>query len=182
MWGDDPIGSGGPSIIIPSGLTPNEFASARNIFLPYTGIVYPNLIEQHCSSNDIKTIEKRYRKNKLFKRELKKRYTRAKAENENPDEYEVNEHVWLDVTFKFRDWALEHGYDSFVYRNDKEGRGSDSYVLLREKNILKPVKSYSVDIDKYLSEVPKRLDAHFIEVQKAVTLGKAPNYLLWADL
>ena len=40
----------------------------------------------------------------------------------------MHESVWVQLTLKLRLWALENKFDSFIYKNDDEGGGDDSYV------------------------------------------------------
>lgn len=182
LWEDDPIGSGGFDITAPSGLGLSERETVKQLFSPYVGVVYPELIWNHCTQSDIERIGKKYRSNRLFKRELKKRYDRARANGEQPGHYEVNEQVWLDLTFKFRAWAIENGYDALVYSNYKEGNGADCYVLLKENSKPKPVRSYKIDLEEYIKKVPERLDIQIAKMVEKANSGRLPTSLLWADL
>ena len=63
----------------------------------------------------------------FFKNELTKRKQRTKALGMNFKQEELQEYVWLDLTFKLTSWALANGFDSFVNKNAKEGKEDYGY-------------------------------------------------------
>ncbi len=182
LWDDDPIGSGGPGIVDSTLLTDSEVTSIQSIFSPFTDVVTQDELLRHCDASYISRIKKKYKSSSLFKCEMRKRFNRSKMIGESPEISQFNEYVWLDLTFKFRDWALSRRHDALVYCNEKEGSGADSYVMLKQNCKLKPVHSLQINIDKYRSEVPDRLGIQINKSNKAWLQGIIPTSLLWADL
>ena len=64
-----------------------------------------------------------------------------------------HEAVWIDLTLRLRLWAIENGFDSFVYENKLEGAGEDSYVILAASHMFKPNYEYTFNNEKYLNTV-----------------------------
>ncbi|AQS38566.1 hypothetical protein Sps_03439 [Shewanella psychrophila] len=154
LWEDDPIGSGGPKVIDSDQLSLSEKLEVRALFDPFTDVIYPPHIFNVMSKNDIKGIMKGYTNNRLFTEEYRKRKARSKAINEDFKEAKYQEIVWLDYTLKLKQWALDRGYDSFVYSNIKEGSGEDTYVTLLPNQLSKINNSLFFNEEKYLTEMP----------------------------
>ena len=106
------------------------------------------------SPTAIKAIKRSYSKNVFFAEELKKRKLRSKAIGENFEQAQYQEIVWLDFTFKLKAWALKNDFDCFVYANDKEGNGEDTFVALRQNQVKSTGQFLYFQEDKYLSEMP----------------------------
>lgn len=179
LWEDDPIGSAGPKIVDSSGLTRSQLKEVHEIFKPFSDVIYPQHIFRFFSSKEIKGIKRQYTSNKLFEHELKKRKQRSKAIGEDFNQAQYQEVVWLDFTFKLKNWALKNGFDSFVYSNNKEGNGEDTYVTLLANQVGYTGKSLEFNEVKYLEEMPeliKRMIGYMDSKQPHVA-----KHVLWAQ-
>ncbi len=154
LWEDDPIGSAGPMIVEPSEITLSEQREVQDIFSPFSDVVYPQHIFNVMSKKSIKGIKRHYINNVIFTEELKKRKIRSKAIGEDFSQVQYQEIVWLDLTFKFKAWALCKGYDSFVYSNTKEGNGEDTFITLLPNQLKSTGKIVEFLKEKYLEEMP----------------------------
>ncbi|WLQ16812.1 hypothetical protein O5O45_12875 [Hahella aquimaris] len=99
--------------------------------------------------------------------------------------YEI---VWVNLSVKLRQWALENDYDSFVYENKKEGTGEDSYVTLQFRQISKPIRTYSFNSSKYMELVEPifkkyagAMAKHASINNKGADIPKLPH-MFWAGL
>lgn len=57
------------------------------------------------------------------------------------------------MTLRLRDWALQNGFDSFVYQNDQEGDGELTYVALTETQLEETGETYVFAKEDYLERV-----------------------------
>jgi hypothetical protein len=179
LWEDDPIGSGGPGIVSSQSVSSGEYQSIQDLFKPFTNVIYPPDIFTHYSKNDIKKIARRYERNTLFQAELKKRKQRSKAIGEEWRLAQYQELVWLDLTFRFRSWAIETGYDVFVYSNEREGDGSDNYVTLMPGQLECTGKTFTFLREKYLNEMPEIIRAN-AKVRRSVP-PQVVMHALWGQ-
>ena len=154
LWDDDPIGSAGPKVVDASQLTNHEQKEIQAIFSPFSGVIHPEEIYNVVSRKEIKAIKRRYAHNSIFKSELKKRKSRSNAIGEDFKQAQYQEIVWLDLTFKLKQWALGRGYDSFVYYNEKEGNGEDAFITLLPNQVKDTGQSLEFLEDKYMDEMP----------------------------
>ena len=166
LWEDDPIGSAGPNLVGDQLVNREQVASLRSIFSPFSDVIYPEDIFKALSKKDIKRIRRRYDGNTFFQEELNKRKSRAKSIGEDFRESQYQGIVWLDLTFKFRSWALEHGYDALVYTNVKEGGGADNYVTLMPGQVERTGRRYAFLREKYLDEMPSLLRKESANLKK----------------
>ncbi|HCG6853517.1 hypothetical protein P3488_22200 [Vibrio parahaemolyticus] len=158
LWEDDPIGSGGAGIIDQTGLSAEEYQEICSIFYPFSGVVMPQNVFGALSVADIKGIEGAYKNNSQFQTELTKRVNRYNAIGEELTEPKyLLEIVWLDLTFKLIDWAIDKGFDSLVYANQKEGNGEDCYVTLKVNQVQKTDVRFEFQEKRYLNEMPQFL-------------------------
>ncbi|TMP88214.1 hypothetical protein CWC05_01895 [Pseudoalteromonas ruthenica] len=186
LWEDDPIGSGGPDVVDIEHLKSSEKEEIKKIFYPFESVIHPNHVFKVMSNRDIKKIKRRYNENSIFKAELKKRKFRSKSIGEDFRKAQFQEIVWLDLTFKLKTWALERGYDSFVYKNFKEGRGEDSFVTLRPNQVKETGKSLQFLEQKYLDEIPsaisimvQRLKQQNVKLQCNLLWGQQDPMRFW---
>ncbi len=179
LWEDDPIGSAGPNVVDASELTPSLQKQVKELFTPFSDVIYPHHISRVFSLKDIKGIKRNYSSNKLFASELKKRKERSKAIGEDFNQSHYQEIIWLDFTFKLKNWALRNGFDSFVYANHKEGNGEDTYVTLLPNQASYSGTSLEFNEEKYLAEMPKEIS------EMIRNMGNKPlhiaNHVLWAQ-
>jgi len=83
-----------------------------------------------------------------------KRKNRSKAIGEDFSQAQYQEVVWLDLTLKFKNWAINKGYDSFVYSNTKEGNGEDNFITLLPRQLKRTDNELHFIKDLYLNEMP----------------------------
>ena len=179
LWEDDPIGSGGPDVVDAEQLTDSEKEEIKKLFYPFENIIYPPNIFKVMSNRDIKAIKRRYNTNPIFKTELKKRKLRSYSIGEDFRKAQFQEIVWLDLTFKLKTWALERGYDSFVYKNLKEGSGEDSFVTLHPNQVKATGKSFEFIEQKYLAEISSAI---YTMVQRSKDQSVKLQYnVLWGQ-
>ena len=157
LWEDDPIGSAGPALIDRQQLSSSQIKDLLAVFSPFNSVVYPNEIFDVYSKKDIKRILKSYGSNQFFQVELSKRKRRAKSIGEDFKDSQYQEIVWLDLTFKFRRWVIDNGFDALVYSNSKEGAGDDCYVTLIPHRVERTGQHYVFLRDKYLAEMPEMI-------------------------
>ncbi|MGR6838027.1 hypothetical protein ACU5DF_02550 [Aliivibrio wodanis] len=157
LWGDDPIGSAGPQVVDTKQLTSSQTEDIQKLFYPFSSVIYPPQILSIMSLKDIKNIKRRYLGNKFFEAEFKKRKFRSKAVGEDFNQAQYQEIVWLDFTFKLKSWALNNGFDSFVYSNNKEGNGEDTYITLFSNQVTSTSNALFFQEEKYLSEMPEAI-------------------------
>lgn len=155
LWGDDPVGSAGPQVVDKDQLTSSQYDEIQKLFSPFTSVIYPQQIFNIMSLKDIKNIKRRYLSNKFFDEEFKKRKFRSRAVGEDFNQAQYQEIVWLDYTFKLKAWALNNGFDSFVYSNNKEGNGEDTFITLLANQFTISGNSLFFQEEKYLSEMPE---------------------------
>lgn len=174
IWQDDPIGSAGPNLIAPNQLSQYQQDQVNNIFYPYKNIIYPHHVFEIISKRDVKGIIKSYSSNAIFISEFRKRKMRSSFVGEDFKAAEPYEAVWLDLTLKFRAWALENGYDSFIYSNTREGKGEDSCVTLLPKQLIKTGHILEFYEDKYLKEIPALIQ-NILDNKKYMIM----NHIMW---
>lgn len=153
-WDDDPIGSGGLKIFSScSELSLQQHDQLRAIFSPFVDVIYPDHVHALLPREKIKRIYKSASSNALFKDLLAGRKSRLVAIGKYDVESMYHEAVWIDLTLRLRLWAIENGFDSFVYENTLEGAGEDSYVILAASHMSKPNYEYTFNSEKYLNTV-----------------------------
>jgi len=175
LWEDDPIGSGGPKVIADTTIKLSWQKEINTLFQPFTDVIYPHHTHQNVSKKDLKKIMKRYANNPLFLSELRKRKTRSAAIGEDFTKARHQELVWLDLTFKLKTWAVGKGYDSFVYTNDKEGGGADTYVTLLPNQLKRTGNRLVFNTKKYMDEAPNSIRQELGSSQKSETR----HHMLW---
>lgn len=157
-WGDDPIGSGGTALFVETdGLLPANRKSLCDLFNPFSGIIYPDQIDEVIRKGkvDIRALEQQIARSPVFVTELKKRQDRlGKKRYERDRPYEV---VWTALTLRLRKWALENGHDSFVYHNDREGAG-DCHVILTDKQVQGLKRTYRFDQAQFRDLIPQAVE------------------------
>ncbi len=127
---------------------------------------------------DAKSIKKRYSNNALFNAELKKRKNRTKAVGGEFKSEQLQEFVWLDLTFRLKEWEINKGYDSFIYMNNKEGKNEEAYITLKPDQLKRTNKSYVFCREKYIEEIPALIEKMVLDSTRksASTIYNA----LWA--
>ncbi len=159
-WDDDPIGSGAMAIFKDNDkLTDAERISLQKLFYPFTSVIYPDDVYERLDQEDIHEMQHTITGDPLFKSELRKREERASILNPFNPPAEI---VWAAMTMRLRNWALERGYDSFVYENTGESEG-DCYVPLE----MPPAKALSGVLkfsgDEYVTQTLSTLQSAFAE-------------------
>lgn len=178
LWDDDPIGSAGPSIVDPDILSKEACTQLHMLFNPFKGVIHPHEIFAHISPKEVKKIKNSYANNALFQQEIKKRKARAKAIGEDFSSAQYQEIVWIDFTLKLRLWALEYGYDSFIYLNEKEGDNTDTIIPLKPNQIITTGKTMAFNKALYLDQIKDRVIQVLNRNQHSVgTL----THVLWAQ-
>jgi hypothetical protein len=173
LWDDDPIASGGLNIISMDSVSEQEFMDLTSLFGPFQNANEFARYQYHYSQSELKKLKCSYKNNRIFQDEYQKRKRRAVITRDLlvPD-FEL---IWLDLTLKLRVWALERGYDSFVYSNKKESTGEDCYICLLPNQTQK-ISSMTFLADKYLSEVPKHVYSVF---ERHIGVGQEVFHALW---
>lgn len=186
-WQDDPIASGGMDLFTSNkSLTSNQLRSLEGVFRPFKEVIYPNHVFALLTQKQIKDIFKLSQTNQLFKNELNKRKDRLIAIGKFKKDEMYHEAVWIHLTLKFRLWAIENNYDSFVYGNVGEGGGDDSYITLHPDQICETKTVYRFDSKKYESTVfpiykDFMYEQHIKHNSKNTTLAiPIFHYLFWA--
>lgn len=152
-WGDDPIGSGGFSIIVQDERSSKELIELKTIFQPFLEPAMPGFILSKYLPKQINSIKKELYKNVIFKAELQKRKKKAAAIGVDFKDVLSEEIVWLMLTHNLRNWCLENRYDALVYKNIKEGTGEDCYVTLSSKQVGAPREEMTFDSQKYMDTI-----------------------------
>jgi len=162
-WNDDPIGSGGPAIVPPDTvLSATQLAELQSLFEPFTGVIYPHHVHQVYSSTHIHGLMKEAKRNRLFQSEMQKRKRRLLRLKEYSKREMEHEAVWVYLTLGLRRWALGQGFDSFIYKNDREGAGEDSFVALKEGSASAPSAVLEFDRDRYLQTLTPEVMVQFL--------------------
>ncbi len=158
-WDDDPIGSGAMDLFQENKqLTEPQRDSLRQVFYPFSGTVYTEDVMFRISDKDLEKLIREWENNAIFRREFEKRRTRFLSLNEPEDIATQNETVWLALTMRLRKWATNNGFDSFVYANQSEGTGDDSYVTLRRGQLgVKPIERRHFVAESYLKDAPQKM-------------------------
>lgn len=183
-WGEDPIGSGGTDLFSEDqDLPPAQIKSLRALFNPFSGIVYPDQIDDAVRKKKIhiRAIGEQIARSPLFTEELEKRKNRLGDRYKKDHPYEV---VWTDLTRRLRKWAMENSYDSFVYHNDSEGHG-DCHVPLKKNQVLEILKTYAFDPERFQALIPEavnRLRARFQESSRQAAAGNPKKPMVNAFL
>jgi hypothetical protein len=180
-WEDDPIGSGALQIFKGNNdLSENELVKLKELFSPFSQIIYSEHVQFMLSKNAVKDLKKRSEKDPLFKEEIEKRKQRLQAIGEKWAPAESRELVWVNLTLKLRNWALENKYDAFVYKNDCEGENEDSYITLKGRQGLKREEDFQFNKDMYLKTVSPIFDRYLNKIYKTGQT-RVPG-LHWAEL
>jgi|TARA_R100001039_G_C1829958_1_gene94362 hypothetical protein len=191
-WGDDPIGSGGPDILEGNVTLSNEQRAALvRSFGPFTSTIYPPDVSYRLSKADLKALRQKSQSNRIFKVELAKRKGRIAALGLDLASELPHELVWIDFTLKLRFWALENGFDSFIYTNNGEDQGNDSFVTLQENQTSRAQERLCFNKEKYLDLVSP-IFGDFLrsqyELEKQNKLGIGSNstsihhHMFWAGV
>lgn len=185
LWEDDPIGSGGPKIADLENFPKAEKQEVAKIFEPFKDVIHPHHIFNIFSKKEIKAIKKKYQNNQLFKAELNKRKNRSESIGEDFKLAQYQEIVWLDISFKLKNWAINKGYDAFVYTNNKEGNGADTYIPILPNQIIESNEYFTFNREQYLSIAPQSLQNIIIERKNKYRVGintATEEYgLMWAE-
>ncbi len=153
-WQDDPIGSGAMELFTGNTtLTGRQLIELEHLFSPFKRIIYPDHVHGLLSRNKIKEVIKASKSNSIFKLELKKRKDRLVAIGSFHKDEMYHEAVWVDLTLKLRLWAMKNNFDSFVYKNDGEGGGSDSYVALMANQAKDSKRKLKFDSQAYIETI-----------------------------
>ncbi len=169
-WDDDPIGSGAMAIFKDNDqLTDAERISLQKLFYPFTSVIYPDDVYERLDQEDIREMQHTVTGDPLFKSELRKREERASIIQPFNPPAEI---VWAAMTMRLRKWALERGYDSFVYENTGESEG-DCYVPLE----MPPTKALSgilkFSSDEYVAKTLNALQSAFAQAHINAQKGSA---------
>lgn len=152
-WEDDPIGSGAMQIFNESsGLNHRQHNEIAALFAPYTDIIYPDHVAGLSSREDIAHMFAEGQKDPVFTQELEKR--RARSESLGiPFAFAADQEiVWVSLTTKLRAWALENGYDSFVYQGRHEGKALDCHVTLTDNQFIGKRQSLTFNKEAFLGD------------------------------
>lgn len=170
-WEDDPIGSGAMQIFNrSSGLNQQQLDQIRALFSPYEDVIYPEHVTMFSSAEDIKRMLEEGQQDPVFTNELEKR--RARSESLGiPFSYAANQEiVWVSLTTKLRTWAIENGYNSFVYEGRHEGTTLDSYVTLTDEQVIDERKKLSFDREAFIQGVMPKF-AEFLREKNPKEIG-----------
>ena len=177
VWEDDPIGSGALEIIDRcSQLSQTEHEELRELFHPYQTIIYPEDVARLSTAQDIARMLEEGKKDPVFVNELEKRRMRSESLGIPFELAARQEIVWVYLTTKLRTWALENGYDSFVYQGRHEGQALDSYVTLKDTQISNAGKSVTFNAEAFMQDVMP-IFSKFISENRPEELGTA---VYWA--
>jgi hypothetical protein len=185
-WMDDPIGSGGLDIFKDNHqLNPAQKKEVQKLFSPFESVVYPKDVYFRLSPEAFKTIVKTGRTNAIFKREFAKRRERSIAIGEDFNFAARHELVWIDLTLKLRSWSLSNAFDSFVYVNNSEGNGDNSYVTLNDQQVSKSLENYRFNPQKYMDIVKPMFKDYVYKIwedSKSAPIKKDHVDTYWAGL
>lgn len=156
LWEDDPIGSAGPEVVDTKNISSAELNEVYKLFEPFNSLIYIDHVEFYIRKSmiNISGLKRKRETNRFFSNKLKERKNRSIAIGEDFGFKSNTELVWQDLTFKLKDWAISRGYDSFVYKNTKEGNGADTYVTLLPNQGSCTGKVFKFCELKYLAEMP----------------------------
>ncbi|HSX83760.1 MAG TPA: hypothetical protein VLE50_00075 [Cellvibrio sp.] len=152
LWDDDPIASGGIGILISEFLTDRQISQLKRIFAPFEGVMGILEIQSRIDHATLKKAKKYCEQNPFAKRQITMRKRRSLAKGEPWDIVSLFESFWVHRTMEFRQWAINAGYDGFIYENFTEGQGEQSVVCLHDKQATL-IQSVTFDSDSYLSRV-----------------------------
>ena len=177
LWEDDPIGSAGPEVVDTKNISPAELNEVYKLFEPFNGLIYIDHVELYIRESliNISGLKKKRETNRIFSNKLKERKNRSIAIGEDFGFKSNTELVWQDLTFKLKDWAISRGYDSFVYKNTKEGNGADTYVTLFPDQGSCTGKVFKFCEQKYLAEMPSFIEKLYRQQNSHCILTK----LMW---
>jgi hypothetical protein len=186
-WDDDPIASGGLKIFSSTtGLSAQQHDKLRALFSPFVDVIYPDHVHALLPREIIKRIYKSASSNALFKDLLAGRKNRLIAIGQYDVESMYHEAVWIDLTLRLRLWAIENGFDSFVYENKLEGAGEDSYVILAASQMSKLNYEYTFNKEKYLNTVlpvfQQFLQETLVDHSQRFDSASIVQHIFWAGL
>lgn len=121
-------------------------------FAPFDGEMGVLEIQSRIDGATLKKAKKYCEQNPFAKRQISMRKRRSLAKGEPWDIVSLYESYWVQRTMEFRQWAINAGYDGFVYENFTEGHGEKSIVCLHDKQAT-IIQSVTFDSDSYLSTV-----------------------------
>ncbi|QQR68523.1 MAG: hypothetical protein IPI58_06655 [Alphaproteobacteria bacterium] len=145
-WDDDPIGSGGLSILGPSWphLSQPMKSSFEKAFLGFRNPVYD---EHVCGleRKSIKFMRKQIQGNPTYKALFDERIDYiTNYRHDDKDAAQNREVVWMYMTQNFHTCCLKHGFDNLVYENTSEGsRGDLSFVTFRPGQLIPTGEFYA---------------------------------------
>ncbi|NMD50394.1 hypothetical protein HG547_01915 [Shewanella sp. DNRA4] len=179
LWEDDPIGSAGPEVVDTTNISPAELSEVYKLFEPFNGLIYIDHVELYIRESliNIKELKRKRETNRIFSSKLKERKNRSIAIGEEFLFKSNTELVWQDLTFKLKDWAISRGYDSFVYKNTKEGNGADTYITLFPDQGSCTGKVFKFCEHKYLAEMPSFIEKLYRQQNSHCILTK----LMWGQ-
>lgn len=187
-WEDDPVGSGGLRIFNNTpGLTLTQRYQLKSLFHPFTDVIYPDHVFAAYSPSQLDAITAHSALIPFFNTLLEERRSRLKALGKFHPSSMQYEAVWVLLTLQVRMWSIENGFDSWVYANNSEGAGEDSYVLLHHTQLAQVNAVYHFNPEKYL-ECVKPIFNDFVaktvsEFEAQHPAGPIPiPHMLWAGL
>lgn len=153
-WDDDPVGSAGMQLFQGNAaLSTQQIMSLGKLFYPFSGVIYPHDIYSKLSESYVKKMCRSYNGNTFFQEQMANRKARLIAIGRYSAQSMLHEAVWIDLTLKFRIWALQSGFDSLSYKNEREGGGDDSFVMLKPNQLRATSHQYVFDKAKYMETV-----------------------------
>ncbi len=187
-WGDDPVGSGGlPIFISTPDLSPSQRKELISIFHPFTDVIYPDHVFAAYSSSQLDAITSHSAQIPFFNTLLEGRKSRLTAMGKYRPSSMHYEAVWVLLTLKLRLWSIENGFDSWIYSNNSEGAGEDSYVLLHPSQLISVKAEYRFNSAKYLDNVRPIYNEFVAKTLSEVAAQPSDGmigvpHMLWAGL
>lgn len=183
-WDDDPIASGDLQIFKDSNLPASDLQELQNIFGSFHTPIYYEHVMNRYSHDQLENMLANAMARPIYAAEFNKRMNRMRAIGCDPKVQIPMEIVWVDLTLKVRDWALSKRYDSFVYTNQGEDKGVDSYILLNQAQGSPSGKVHHLNKQKYLNNVGAQF-GKFLSMTAAESASRttAPitvqNHVFW---
>ncbi len=179
VWMDDPIASGGVDIVNKECVTSVEYDELKELFFPFSGIIYPQDIKREYSSSDISKLYKVIYKNKIGKQEISARKHRSMLIGEPWNKVKMQETVWIYLTLELRKWAISHGYEYFRYLNTQESKGLFSYVAISYNSFDKKISEYIFDENRYMDVCVNKIKARANYIFQSGAKNVSIDELVW---
>jgi hypothetical protein len=156
-WDEDPVGSGGLALFADNAsLDARQKKELKELFHPYSGIVYPQDIFKKNSIAELVTVAEELHQDPFFSKEIQRR-RHALGETRFKDDF-VIEMAWLRLTKRLMTWAAKEGYDGFVFQNKLEDNGADNFMPLTAEQ-LRVEQVLAFDTDAYLKAAAPNFSA-----------------------